>query len=157
VPPGGSAPTVAAVELIAGDGEQAIDALAAALAAAVPGATTATTAGIGRGLRQREALGSTALGGGVALPHCRVSGLERSVVVVARLRSGVDYGAPDGAPVRLFVAIATPAEQPGSHLRLLADLARRLRDRGQVERLLETDAVEELATALLPGPTRRSA
>jgi PTS system nitrogen regulatory IIA component len=154
VPPGGSAPTVAAVELIAGDGEQAIDALAAALAAAVPGATTA---GIGRGLRQREALGSTALGGGVALPHCRVSGLERSVVVVARLRSGVDYGAPDGAPVRLFVAIATPAEQPGSHLRLLADLARRLRDRGQVERLLETDAVEALATSLLPGPTRRSA
>ena len=79
-------------------------------------------------LRERESTHSTAWGGGIAVPHARVRGLSRSVVAVARLASPIEYGAPDGCPVDLLVVLLSPADEPGEHLRLLARLARRLRD-----------------------------
>lgn len=86
-------------------------------------------------LREREQTLSTAWGGGVAVPHARVPGLSRSVVALARLASPIEFGAPDGCPVDLLVVLLSPAEEPGEHLRLLARLARRMRDASVVARL----------------------
>jgi len=86
---------------------------------------------------EREQLGSTALGGGVAMPHCRCPELDRALLLIARSRQGVPFGAADDLPVRLFVAVATPAASPAEHLRTLARLSRRLRDRERVEALLD--------------------
>ena len=117
----------------------AFEKIARALAenAKVPFATTLAA------LRERENTLSTSWGGGVAVPHARVRGLNRSFVVFARLASPIEFGAPDGCPVDLLVVLMSPAEEPGEHLRLLARLARRLRDASVVARL--RDAADEAA------------
>ena len=95
-------------------------------------------------LRAREEAGSTALGAGVAVPHCRIPGLRSARIAIGRSLEGVPCGAADGEPVRLFVALAVPAEAPSSHLRLLSDVARRLRGAGRVEKLLAAGTAAEL-------------
>jgi PTS system nitrogen regulatory IIA component len=95
-------------------------------------------------LRAREDAGSTALGAGVAVPHCRIPGLRSARIAIGRSREGVPCGAADGEPVRLFVALAVPAEAPSSHLRLLSEVARRLRGAGRVERLLAAGTAAEI-------------
>ena len=97
-------------------------------------------------LRERERLGSTALDGGVAIPHARVAGLARPLGLLARSAAGVEWGAPDGVRSRLILVLVTPAEQSGSHLKLLAAASRVLRDATCRERLAAaTDASEMLA------------
>lgn len=95
-------------------------------------------------LRAREDAGSTALGAGVAVPHCRIPGLRSARIAIGRSPQGVPCGAADGEPVRLFVALAVPAEAPSSHLRLLSDVARRLRGAGRVEKLLAAGTAAEI-------------
>jgi PTS system nitrogen regulatory IIA component len=136
------------VRLAGADSRAVLEELAAGLALTVPGGSARE---LERGLRERETLGPTALGGGVALPHCRVSGIEVPHVVVGRHPAGVEFGAPDGVPVRLFVAIAAPAAAPAAHLRLLARLARTLRDRSRVERLFGAEQEEEILAELFPA------
>jgi len=137
-----------APELVAPDAAGVLLELAAAFAAQLPGVDAGE---LGRGFAEREELGSTALGGGVAIPHCRSSWLADPQVMVGLHRVGVAFGAPDGSPVRLFVAIVSPSSAPGGHLRLLADLARRLRDRQRVERAVAASTAEDLLGALGPG------
>jgi PTS system nitrogen regulatory IIA component len=133
------------LRLTGSDSAAVLEELAAELARSVPSGSPQE---LGRGLREREELGATALGGGVAAPHCRVRGIETPRVVVGRHAAGVEFGAPDGAPVRLFVAVAAPASAPAAHLRLLARLARALRDRSRVERLLDAGEEEEVVAEL---------
>lgn len=129
--------------LAAGDGREAIAEIARGIAAALPGTSAAALI---RGFSEREALGSTALGAGLAVPHCRVSGLARAYVAVALSVSGVDFGAADGIPVRVFFAVISPAEAPAIHLRLLAAISRWARIPGRLERLgAAADPVELLA------------
>ena len=71
-------------------------------------------------IMEREKLGTTALEGGFALPHARLAGLSRPYGAFARSVAGVDWSAPDGKPTHLVFVFATPAEQPGLHLKLLA-------------------------------------
>lgn len=71
-------------------------------------------------LAEREALAPTALGGGVAMPHGVHPQLSRIVASFGRSIRGVDFGAPDGKPVHLFVALIRPSEDSGLHLKALA-------------------------------------
>jgi PTS system nitrogen regulatory IIA component len=96
---------------------------------------------------ERERLGSTAIGGGVALPHCRSSTIERPLLLLARSAAGVPFGAADGSPVHLFVAVVTPAGSPAEHLRALAQLSRRLRERERVAGLLAAPDAEAMLAA----------
>ena len=59
-------------------------------------------------LWEREQLGSTGIGDGVAVPHCKMPGLDRVVVAVARLRRGIEFEAVDQKPVRLFFLVVSP-------------------------------------------------
>ncbi len=78
-------------------------------------------------LMNRERLGSTALGDGVAIPHCR-TGCEGIHAAFLRLQEPVDYDAPDGAPVDLLFVLVVPPEESSAHLEVLASLARLFQD-----------------------------
>ena len=74
-------------------------------------------------LMSRERLGSTALGDGVAIPHCRMP-CDQIVGACVTLKSPVDYDAIDGEPVDLLFVLVVPPEETNAHLELLAALAR---------------------------------
>ncbi len=76
----------------------------------------------------RERLGSTAMGHGVAIPHARIKGLERIAGVFARLERPVDFEAVDGGGVDLVFCLLAPEEAGADHLRTLARVSRMLRD-----------------------------
>lgn len=71
----------------------------------------------------REKLGSTALGEGVALPHCRVPFITQTIACFIRLDKGIDYDAPDNQPVDLIMGLFVPEAATQAHLDLLAHLA----------------------------------
>ena len=89
-------------------------------------------------LWEREQLGSTAIGGGVAIPHCKLDHLDRVLVAVAVARQGVDFGAADRTPVRLFFAVVSPSRAPADHLQSLAAISRWVKGGGDVEALVSS-------------------
>lgn len=78
-------------------------------------------------LWEREQLGSTGIGQGVAIPHCKLKGLARGVVAVGLVPAGVDFGAADRQPVQVFFLVVSPAEVPAEHLQILAAISRWIR------------------------------
>jgi PTS system nitrogen regulatory IIA component len=106
-----------------------VGALTESLAAAVHGRLVAkkdTTAMLAR-LREREQLGSTGIGGGVAIPHVKCDDLLRMGLVVARSFAGIEYDAIDGRPVQILFLLLAPASQREQHLaalRWISGLAR---------------------------------
>ncbi|HAR46057.1 MAG: PTS fructose transporter subunit IIA [Nitrospirae bacterium GWC2_57_13] len=79
-------------------------------------------------LLERESLGSTGIGDGVAIPHGKIRGLKEMVVSFGRSKKGVDFQALDGKPVYLFFLLLTPDDNPGEHLRTLARISRILKN-----------------------------
>ncbi|SDW88428.1 PTS sugar transporter subunit IIA [Roseicitreum antarcticum] len=79
-------------------------------------------------LQERESLGPTGVGHGVALPHARLDGLERVSGVFFRLDKAFDYGSVDKAPVDLVFALFAPRDAGVDHLKALALVSRTLRD-----------------------------
>ena len=71
----------------------------------------------------REKLGSTGLGHGVAIPHGRLAGLDRTIGVFLRVPKGVDFDAPDNQPVDLVFALLVPEDSTEEHLQVLANIA----------------------------------
>jgi nitrogen PTS system EIIA component len=71
----------------------------------------------------REKLGSTGLGDGVAIPHGRLAGLEKTIGVFLRVPRGVDFDAPDNKPVDLIFALLVPENSTEEHLQVLASIA----------------------------------
>jgi PTS system nitrogen regulatory IIA component len=90
---------------------------------------------IASALSQREALGSTGLGGGVAIPHARFAELRQPFGMLVRLRKAIAFDAIDGQPVTIVFLLLLPAEKAGEQLNALAAVARKLRDRGQLQLL----------------------
>ena len=103
---------------------------------------------LARRLLDRERLGCTGLGSGIAIPHCKVRGLADIVLAIAPCPSGVDFGAPDGILVTLILAILSPAEAPALHLQALARISRLLRTPGVADRLRAARTADGLLEAL---------
>ncbi|MFP4129171.1 MAG: PTS sugar transporter subunit IIA [Halorhodospira sp.] len=99
-------------------------------------------------LMARERLGSTGLGHGVALPHARISGLERPLGALLRLDEGIDFEAFDKAPVDLLFALVVPEHFTDEHLQILATLAEMFSDSVLCERLRRAGDSRELLEAL---------
>ncbi|WP_298100861.1 PTS sugar transporter subunit IIA [Brevundimonas sp.] len=98
-------------------------------------------------LLEREALGSTGLGSGVAVPHARLEGISRVTAVFVRLDTPVAYGAVDDRPVDLLFALFAPPCDGAEHLRALAAVSRALRSpemREQLRQARTVDAVRAL-------------
>lgn len=90
-------------------------------------------------LWEREQLGSTGIGSGVAVPHCKMAGLDSVVVGVALLREGIEFGAVDQQPVRVIFLVVSPEDQPAAHLQCLAAISRWIKADHHVERILQLD------------------
>lgn len=107
-----------------GGRDRVLDAAARLLSNASP----ALTAAIGEALREREQLGSTAIGRGVALPHARSNAFESPRGAFLRLEHAVEFGSGDNAAVDLVFALCVPEDAPQQHLQTLAELAERFSD-----------------------------
>jgi len=104
-------------------------------------------------LLERERLGSTGLGGGIAIPHGKLAGLDRLHGVFARLATPIDFEAIDARPVDLMFVLLAPESAGADHLKALSRVSRALRDRVLVEKLRATDRADALY-ALLVEPLR---
>jgi len=124
---------------------QALDELAAALATA---GVTRSPEIVAELLREREALGSTGVGKGIAVPHARSTLIAERAVLVARSQKGIDFDATDGAPVHLvFLVVAPPMERDPIYLKVLADVVRAVRLSRARQRLADApdfDTVREI-------------
>ena len=96
----------------------------------------------------REKLGSTGLGQGVAIPHGRLSGLDKTIGVFLRLPKGVDFDAPDNEPVDLVFALLVPKESTEEHLQVLASIAGYFNSKGSGD-ALRVDITPQKACELL--------
>jgi len=96
----------------------------------------------------REKLGSTGLGHGVAIPHGRLPGLDKTIGVFLKLPKGVDFDAPDNEPVDLIFALLVPEESTDEHLQVLAKIAGYFNSEGSRD-ALRVDITAEKARELL--------
>jgi nitrogen PTS system EIIA component len=87
-------------------------------------------------LWEREQLGSTGIGQGVAIPHCKLNGLRQSLMAVGLVPAGVEFGAVDGQPVKVFFLVVSPGGSPAQHLQALAAISRWIKADGNAGRLL---------------------
>lgn len=108
------------------------------------------------GLIEREKLGSTAMGRGVAIPHARASRLDRIVAVFARLDRPIEFDAVDGQPVDLVLMLLAPEESGADRLRALARCSRLLRSIESCDKLRATTKADALY-ALLTEPQANAA
>jgi nitrogen PTS system EIIA component len=96
------------------------------------------------GLIEREKLGSTSVGDGFAIPHCKLAGVDEVFVAVAKFAEAVDFGAADGIPVTFVFVVLSPPEQPARHLQVLSQIARILKRTDLRRELLEAEQAEDL-------------
>ncbi|HEX7928778.1 MAG TPA: PTS sugar transporter subunit IIA [bacterium] len=101
-------------------------------------------------LLERERLGSTGIGHGVAVPHCRMHGVSTPMIALGRTDSDVDVDAIDGLPARIFFVLVAPEGAAAVQVQLLARIARLMRDTATRERLLLAETVEQ-ALGILQG------
>jgi PTS system nitrogen regulatory IIA component len=99
-------------------------------------------------LLSRERLGSTGLGRGVAIPHGRVSGSNKTVLAMVKLQEGIDYDAVDSQPVDLLFALLVPEHSTDEHLQLLSQLAEMLSDGELVSQLRQASDARSLLNIL---------
>ncbi|MCC4270387.1 MULTISPECIES: PTS IIA-like nitrogen regulatory protein PtsN [Marinobacter] len=95
-------------------------------------------------LVSRERLGSTGIGEGIAIPHCRLEGLDRVIGVLMTLEEPVDFDAIDNQPVDLVFALIVPKEATSEHLELLSQLAERFNDSTFCARLRQCEDAANL-------------
>lgn len=97
-----------------------------------------------RVLLEREKLGSTGIGDGIAIPHGKLAGIEEILVGFGRSRAGVDFNSLDGRPVHLFFIIMAPDTSSAKYLKVLAKISRMLKDPKMRKDLLEAASVDDL-------------
>jgi len=119
--------------------------LSEALVAAVPGLDRAELYAM---LVEREKLGTTAMGDGIAIPHARIESLDRVLAVFGLSRGGVDFDSLDGRPTHLFFLLVAPGREGSAHLLLLARLSRLLGVEDFRARLREVGSTDELFRAI---------
>jgi len=96
------------------------------------------------GIEEREKLGSTGFGRGVAIPHARIDGLERPVAAFFRLENPVEFASADGLPVDCVFGLLSPSQAGATHLQALASISRLMRDERMHERLVSAPDAEAL-------------
>lgn len=97
----------------------------------------------------RERLGSTALGNGIAIPHCRLDDCQACTGALLTLQEAIDFDAPDQRPVDLLFVLMVPTEANNQHLQILAALAKRFSDPDYCDRLRATADSQSLYQAAI--------
>lgn len=129
----------------AGSKKKVLECLSGALSASL---TTHTTEQIFDQLIARERLGSTGLGVGVALPHCRLAGIEAPMGALATLTDAIDYGSPDNEPVDLVFALIVPDSADEEHLQLLAQLAELFMQKEMCDQIRNAQTADEVLSLI---------
>jgi len=93
---------------------------------------------------ERESLGSTGIGNGVAIPHAKSKLARDFILVFARKKEGLDFGALDGEKTYLFFALASPQDKVGLHLKILAEISRLVKDKFIVDLLRKAEDKKEI-------------
>src|ERR1700693_5803758 len=140
-------PANAIVETRALDKSRLLTELAEKAARTVGLDAQAVTAGI----LAREELGSTGMGGGIAIPHARLPGIDRPVGLLARLKRAVDFAAIDGAPVDVVFLLLLSDKPKDEQLSALACVARTLRNPQTLAGLRQAETGAELYAAVADG------
>lgn len=105
-------------------------------------------------LADRERLGSTAIGDGIAIPHGKIRGVNRIVGAFGRHQAGVDFDSLDGNSTHLFFVLVAPEESTSLHLKALARVSRLFRDPAFRERLEAASSAEELYNLIVEEDSR---
>ncbi|MRG72309.1 PTS IIA-like nitrogen regulatory protein PtsN [Alphaproteobacteria bacterium HT1-32] len=108
-------------------------------------------------LLERERLGTTGVGSGIAIPHGKLPELQRLYGVFARLDKPVDFDAIDDAPVDLIFLLLAPENAGADHLKALARVSRLLRDKVTCEKLRGADSADALFAILTEDATSQAA
>jgi PTS system nitrogen regulatory IIA component len=85
----------------------------------------------------REKLGSTGIGDGIAIPHGKMKGIDRILCAFGKSKEGIDYDAVDGKPAHIFFLLLAPEESAGLHIQMLSRISRILRDQTFRKQLVE--------------------
>lgn len=133
------------VELKARTKKEVLAELASLLAPTTPGLDAKRLVDL---LLERERLGTTAMGDGIAIPHARVETLGRLVASFGRSEAGLDFESVDGGPTHLFFLLVAPGKEGSAHLLTLARLSRLLGRPEFRERLRVVESVDELFRAI---------
>lgn len=99
-------------------------------------------------LVEREELGSTSVGEGFAIPHCKTQGLAQIAIALARFTDGIDFGGTGHEPVRFVFVVLSPPDQPAAHLQVLSQIARVLKRRELRSELLSAADATEVVNAI---------
>ncbi|MEE1613668.1 PTS sugar transporter subunit IIA [Microvirga sp. CF3016] len=139
-------PANVVIELRAGDKEAALRELAGRAGTTLNWDTQVLL----QALYEREELGSTGLGDGIAIPHVRLLGIDRPFGILARLKRPIEFAAVDGRPVDVLFLLVLPREAKGSsQLNALACVARRLRDEPTVKAIRQASDAEAAYHAII--------
>ncbi|NDV21674.1 PTS sugar transporter subunit IIA [Desulfovibrio sp. JC022] len=99
-------------------------------------------------LNDREKLGTTGIGDGIAIPHGKLECLEEIVVVVGRSSEGVDFESLDMQPCKIFFMVLAPEQGAGAHLKVLAQISRQLKDEAFRQAFIDTGDKQDLLKLL---------
>lgn len=131
----------AILDLASDTKEEVLAELARAVSAAEPSLSADRLLDV---LREREALQSTGIGEGVAIPHGKIAGLDRLVASFARSVKGVDFESIDGQPTHLFFLLVVPEHSGGQHLKALARISRFFRDAEFRQKLISASSLDDV-------------
>ncbi len=144
-------PPAVVSDLKARDKQEVLRELSAALSRAHP---TLKAERLVEVLREREKLGSTGIGEGVAIPHGKLPGLGQLVAAFGVSRQGVDFEAIDGKPTHLFFALVAPENSAGVHLKALARISRLFKNPRFRASILEASTVEAIHALIVQEDAR---
>ncbi len=105
-------------------------------------------------LCDREALASTAIGQGVAIPHGKLAELTEIKACIGRAQDGVDFDSMDGRPTHIFIVMVAPENSSGSHLKALARISRVFRGADVLQRLLEAPNADAMYDVLAESDSK---
>ena len=99
-------------------------------------------------LLNREKMGSTGIGNGIAIPHGRIDGINQIMAIIVTSDEAIEFDAIDDKPVDIFFAILVPNEEADTHLKALAGIARKLSDKEIVKAIRKAEDKKEIIAAL---------
>tara|TARA_B100000073_G_scaffold319803_1_gene299009 strand:+ start:556 stop:1002 length:447 start_codon:yes stop_codon:yes gene_type:complete len=95
-------------------------------------------------LNERERLGSTSVGNGIAIPHTKVDGIKETQVIFLKLKNAVDFSASDGKKIDLIFSIIAPENSESDHLLILSSISNFIRKKEKVDRLRGSATINEI-------------
>jgi len=107
-------------------------------------------------LLEREELGSTAIGNGVAIPHAKIDDIKEPILAFGRAHEGVDFNSLDGEKTYLFFVLISPKEEVGRHLKILARISHIIKDKFTVGLFKKAKDADEILKILSTAESRLS-